>query len=163
AAAASCKKVRRFIQSIDGLSGKRFPGVGAGAAGEWGGGAVRRDGRGGGGGKGAGRGGGGGGCWGSAGGGGRGRRATPGGGGGPGEERSRRTTPRAGRRPSRSVADLQPRRLWRYPFLMVGRSIALLTLVAAAACAADWPQWRGVNRDGISVETGLLESWPAGG
>ena len=38
----------------------------------------------------------------------------------------------------------------------------------AAACwlsayAADWPQWRGPNRDGISKETGLLDSWPAGG
>lgn len=26
-----------------------------------------------------------------------------------------------------------------------------------------WPQWRGPRRDGISQETGLLESWPAGG
>jgi outer membrane protein assembly factor BamB len=29
--------------------------------------------------------------------------------------------------------------------------------------AADWPQWRGQNRDGISNETGLLSSWPSGG
>jgi outer membrane protein assembly factor BamB len=29
--------------------------------------------------------------------------------------------------------------------------------------AADWPQWRGPNRDGISAETGLLASWPQGG
>jgi outer membrane protein assembly factor BamB len=29
--------------------------------------------------------------------------------------------------------------------------------------AADWPQWRGPNRDGHSAETGLLDSWPAGG
>ncbi len=27
----------------------------------------------------------------------------------------------------------------------------------------DWPQWRGPRRDGISEETGLLPSWPAGG
>jgi outer membrane protein assembly factor BamB len=27
----------------------------------------------------------------------------------------------------------------------------------------DWPQWRGPRRDGISQETGLLPSWPAGG
>jgi outer membrane protein assembly factor BamB len=27
----------------------------------------------------------------------------------------------------------------------------------------DWPQWRGVNRDGKSVERGLLKSWPQGG
>lgn len=34
---------------------------------------------------------------------------------------------------------------------------------AAVATAADWPQWRGPNRDGISTETGLLKSWPEGG
>jgi outer membrane protein assembly factor BamB len=28
---------------------------------------------------------------------------------------------------------------------------------------AGWPQWRGRWRDGISDETGLLESWPEGG
>ena len=29
--------------------------------------------------------------------------------------------------------------------------------------AADWPQWRGPNRDGISAETGLLKEWPKEG
>jgi len=29
--------------------------------------------------------------------------------------------------------------------------------------AKDWPQWRGPDRNGISTETGLLKSWPAGG
>ena len=29
--------------------------------------------------------------------------------------------------------------------------------------AADWPQWRGPNRDGKSAETGLLQEWPKGG
>lgn len=29
--------------------------------------------------------------------------------------------------------------------------------------AEDWPQWRGANRDGISSETGLLDSWPEAG
>jgi outer membrane protein assembly factor BamB len=32
-----------------------------------------------------------------------------------------------------------------------------------AAVAADWPQFRGPDRDGISKETGLLQSWPDGG
>lgn len=36
-------------------------------------------------------------------------------------------------------------------------------LATLALHAADWPQWRGVNRDGISTETGLLKSWPEGG
>jgi len=26
--------------------------------------------------------------------------------------------------------------------------------------SADWPQWRGLNRDGVSKETGLLKAWP---
>ncbi|HEV2845017.1 MAG TPA: hypothetical protein VG477_09245 [Thermoanaerobaculia bacterium] len=34
-------------------------------------------------------------------------------------------------------------------------------LLAGTALAADWPQLRGPNRDGISRETGLLKSWPA--
>jgi len=39
-------------------------------------------------------------------------------------------------------------------------------VVLAGAClgaAADWPQWRGPNRDDISTETGLLKQWPRGG
>lgn len=36
-------------------------------------------------------------------------------------------------------------------------------LFASTAMADDWPQWRGPRRDGISRETGLLKSWPAGG
>ena len=38
-----------------------------------------------------------------------------------------------------------------------------LCLAAGAVLAADWPQYRGPNRDGISRETGLLKSWPQGG
>jgi outer membrane protein assembly factor BamB len=29
--------------------------------------------------------------------------------------------------------------------------------------AADWPQWRGANRDGHSKDTGLLKEWPKDG
>lgn len=45
----------------------------------------------------------------------------------------------------------------------------LLTICAAlcfcvvSAPAADWPQWRGPDRSGVSKETGLLKQWPAGG
>ena len=35
--------------------------------------------------------------------------------------------------------------------------------LAAPALAADWPQFRGPNRDGVSAETGLLRAWPEGG
>ena len=34
---------------------------------------------------------------------------------------------------------------------------------ALAQSGANWPQWRGPNRDGISKETGLLKQWPAEG
>jgi len=34
---------------------------------------------------------------------------------------------------------------------------------APAREAGNWPQWRGPQRDGVSTDTGLLTSWPAGG
>jgi outer membrane protein assembly factor BamB len=37
------------------------------------------------------------------------------------------------------------------------------TAPSAASRAADWPQWRGPNRDGKSTETGLLSAWPKQG
>jgi outer membrane protein assembly factor BamB len=44
-------------------------------------------------------------------------------------------------------------------------TLVVLTLSAAttAQSPANWPQWRGPNRDGISKETGLLKQWPAEG
>jgi outer membrane protein assembly factor BamB len=39
----------------------------------------------------------------------------------------------------------------------------LVSSCPATAVANDWAQWRGPNRDGISPETRLLESWPKGG
>lgn len=43
--------------------------------------------------------------------------------------------------------------------------LALVAVVALSlpASAADWPQFRGPNRDGVSAETGLLRAWPASG
>jgi outer membrane protein assembly factor BamB len=38
-----------------------------------------------------------------------------------------------------------------------------LVFLAGTALAADWPQWRGPNRDEVSRETGLLKTWPKGG
>jgi outer membrane protein assembly factor BamB len=35
--------------------------------------------------------------------------------------------------------------------------------IAPPAWAADWPQFRGPQRNGISQEVGLLEEWPAKG
>ncbi len=43
-------------------------------------------------------------------------------------------------------------------------SSSLLSLVLAAPLAADdWPQWLGPRRDGVWRETGLIETFPAGG
>jgi outer membrane protein assembly factor BamB len=40
---------------------------------------------------------------------------------------------------------------------------ALIILFATLAWNADWPQYRGLNRDGISKETAILKAWPATG
>jgi len=44
-------------------------------------------------------------------------------------------------------------------------AIAIMGLLVgpAAAIAADWPCWRGPQRNGQSPDTGLLKTWPAGG
>ena len=47
--------------------------------------------------------------------------------------------------------------------LMMLLVLATLTWSALGAEAADWPQWRGANRDGKCTETGLLKTWPKGG
>ena len=48
------------------------------------------------------------------------------------------------------------------------RTLTIITAVVAAlnisvVNAADWPQFRGPNRDGKSTETGLLKQWPESG
>lgn len=43
--------------------------------------------------------------------------------------------------------------------------VALTTIVLAAAPqqVPEWPGWRGVDRTGVSSDTGLMATWPAGG
>jgi outer membrane protein assembly factor BamB len=43
------------------------------------------------------------------------------------------------------------------------RSSLLLIALASSTFAADWPQWRGPNRNDLSSESGLLKEWPAEG
>lgn len=38
-----------------------------------------------------------------------------------------------------------------------------ILLLPVFATAADWPNFRGPNHDGVSPENGLLQEWPAGG
>jgi outer membrane protein assembly factor BamB len=41
--------------------------------------------------------------------------------------------------------------------------LALSLPLSLPLFAADWPQWRGPDRDGVSKETGLLKTWPKEG
>ncbi len=41
--------------------------------------------------------------------------------------------------------------------------VGVFFLACALLPAADWPQWRGPQRDGHSKETGLLKAWPKNG
>lgn len=51
--------------------------------------------------------------------------------------------------------------------MLSSRRISILLSIAliltAAVRAADWPQFRGSQRDGTSPETGLMQQWPDGG
>ena len=42
-------------------------------------------------------------------------------------------------------------------------AVAWFAADSLSAVAADWPQWRGPQRNGISDERGLLKQWPADG
>ncbi len=46
---------------------------------------------------------------------------------------------------------------------MTSRAAWMVLLVTMAASAADWPQWRGPNRDGVSTEADWSVDWPADG
>lgn len=43
------------------------------------------------------------------------------------------------------------------------RLLLVLPLLALTSLAADWPQFRGPHRDGVSRETGLKKEWPKEG
>ncbi len=44
-----------------------------------------------------------------------------------------------------------------------GILLVSLSLFLPESGLADWPQWRGPNRDGKSPASGLLKEWPEGG
>jgi hypothetical protein len=48
-------------------------------------------------------------------------------------------------------------------FISSAAVFVLLAILVFELRAEDWPQWMGPERDGLTTETGLLESWPEGG
>ena len=55
------------------------------------------------------------------------------------------------------------RSLLTFGLVIAALSTSAFAQVAATGSATDWPQFRGPNRDGKSIETGLLAQWPEGG
>ena len=54
------------------------------------------------------------------------------------------------------------RRISATVFVTAALALSLPAVVSNLALD-DWPQWRGKNRDGVSVEKGLMKTWPQGG
>lgn len=54
------------------------------------------------------------------------------------------------------------RRRWGLAAIVCCGALANFACLGSRAFA-DWPQWRGPNRDDVSAETGLLQAWPEGG
>jgi len=51
----------------------------------------------------------------------------------------------------------------RWGQMLLAVLIALLASTVVASVEAEWPGFRGPNRDGRSLDTGLRKQWPAGG
>ena len=51
------------------------------------------------------------------------------------------------------------------PVLVLALALCVGTMLSARHMApiADWPQWQGPDRTGVSKETGLMKQWPASG
>jgi outer membrane protein assembly factor BamB len=46
----------------------------------------------------------------------------------------------------------------------LGLAVCMMAgILEGSLWAADWPQWRGPNRDSVCTETGLLQQWPKDG
>lgn len=53
--------------------------------------------------------------------------------------------------------------LFRKGYIIFTAFLFMVSIPAESVRADDWPQWRGPEHDGISRETGLIDSWPEGG
>ena len=47
--------------------------------------------------------------------------------------------------------------------VVLAAGLAIRIAGQSPAPSADWPQWRGPDRNGLSKESGLLQQWPASG
>jgi outer membrane protein assembly factor BamB len=47
--------------------------------------------------------------------------------------------------------------------IVLSLAVLLIMVPTATAVDSDWPGWLGPNRDGKSLDTGLLKQWPADG
>lgn len=47
--------------------------------------------------------------------------------------------------------------------LTLTAALSIGAVLVVRAAPADWPQWRGSDRSGVSLETGLVAPWPVGG
>ena len=48
-------------------------------------------------------------------------------------------------------------------FFFVVALVFISLAICGASSDADWPQWQGADRTGLSRETGLMKEWPASG
>jgi outer membrane protein assembly factor BamB len=53
--------------------------------------------------------------------------------------------------------------MWRNTLVLSAVWLLGVSPVVGVETAANWPGWRGANRDGKSTDTGLLKAWPEGG
>jgi outer membrane protein assembly factor BamB len=58
---------------------------------------------------------------------------------------------------------MNPPIFWRRRASLTLAVCAISLSCAAVACADDWPQWQGPDRNSVSKETGLLQEWPKEG
>ena len=59
---------------------------------------------------------------------------------------------------------MHPRTPVKTTALMLALLLSLNHLPAVRGqVSGNWPQWRGLNRDGVSTETGMAKQWPASG
>jgi len=58
------------------------------------------------------------------------------------------------------------RKKWRCVSTLLCSAVVFIVLISVSSTVRardDWPQWRGIHRDGISAETGLVKGWDEGG